>query len=82
MALECSRRTDFLINDCAEKGLTVVPAGKKLMKDDYVKALRGWWINHLYGSYENVPWALKFMLSIECPQPNHMTPILFLAVLA
>lgn len=68
MALECSRRTDFLINDCKEKGLTVVPAGKKLMKDDYVKALRGWWINHLYGSYENVPWSLKYMLSIECLQ--------------
>lgn len=69
MSLECSRRIDFLANDCAEKGLTVTPANnKKLMKDDYIKALRKWHLNNLYGSEDNIPWALKFMLSIECPQ--------------
>lgn len=68
MAIECSRRIDFLANDCKEKGLVVTPAGKKLMKDDYVKALRKWHLNNLYGSEENVPWSLRFMLSIECLQ--------------
>lgn len=68
MSIECGRRTDFLINDCESKGITVVPAGKKLMKDDYVKALRDWHIIHKYGSKNNIPWSLQFMLSIECPQ--------------
>lgn len=68
MSIECPRRTDFLQWECKEKGLSVTPAGKKLMKDDYVKALRGWWINHLYGDVDSTPWSLKFMLSIETPQ--------------
>lgn len=68
MSIECGRRTDFLINECAEKGLTVVPAGKKLQKDDYVRELRKWNLRNIYGSEDNAPWALKFMLSIECPQ--------------
>lgn len=68
MAIECGRRTDFLINECNEKGLTVVPAGKKLQKDDYVRELRKWNLRNIYGSEDNAPWPLKFMLSIECPQ--------------
>lgn len=68
MAIECSRRIDFLQNHCDQLGITVVPAGKKLMKDDLVKALRNHFIIEKYGSFDNVPWDLKFMLSIECPQ--------------
>lgn len=68
MAIECSRRIDYLQNQCDELGITVTPAGKKLMKDDLVKALRNYFINQNYGSVDNIPWSLKFMLSIECPQ--------------
>lgn len=66
--IECSRRIDYLQNQCNELGITVTPAGKKLMKDDLVKALRNYFINQKYGSIDNIPWHLKFMLSIECPQ--------------
>jgi ATP-dependent DNA ligase len=38
------------------------------MKDDYVIALRDYFINQKFGSKDKVPWALKFMLSIETPQ--------------
>lgn len=68
MALECSRRIDFLQNQVDQLGITVTPAGRKLMKDDYVKALRNHFIIEKYGSLDNIPWDLKFMLSIECPQ--------------
>lgn len=68
MSIECGRRIDFLQNQCDQLGITVVPAGRKLMKDDLVKALRNHFINEKYGSYNNMPWSLSFMLSIECPQ--------------
>lgn len=68
MSIECPRRIDFLNNLCNELGVEVIQHGKKLMKDDYVIALRKYYINKLYGSEDNIPWALKFMLSIECPQ--------------
>lgn len=68
MSIECGRRIDYLQNQCNELGITVTPAGRKLMKDDLVKALRRHFINERYGSEENIPWSLKFMLSIECPQ--------------
>jgi len=68
MSLECGRRIDFLQSQCDQFGITVVPAGRKLMKDDYVKALRDHFINEKYGSKDNIPWSLSFMLSIECPQ--------------
>lgn len=69
MSIECARRMDYLQNDCESKGLVVTAGnGKKIMKDDYVKALRKYWINELYGSEDSVPWPMKFMLSIECPQ--------------
>lgn len=68
MAIECGRRTDWLVRECNEKGLTVVPAGKKLQKDDYVRELRKWNLKAMYGSESNIPWALSFMLSIETPQ--------------
>lgn len=68
MSLECGRRIDFLQNQCDSLGISVVPAGRKLMKDDLVKALRNYFIIKRYGSTENIPWSLAFMLSIECPQ--------------
>lgn len=68
MAIECARRTDYLQHECSQKGLTVIPAGKKLMKDDYVRELRNYYLNQYYGSKDNIPWSLSFMLSIECPQ--------------
>lgn len=68
MALSCGRRTDYLQNQCRELGLTVTPAGRKLMKDDYVIALRNHFIKEKFGSKENIPWSLSFMLSIETPQ--------------
>lgn len=68
MAIECARRIDYLQNHCNQLGITVLPAGKKLMKDDYVKALRNHYLIERYGSINNIPWDLSFMLSIECPQ--------------
>ena len=68
MAIECARRTDYLQYECSQKGLTVIPVGKKLMKDDYVRELRNYYLNQYYGSKDNIPWSLSFMLSIECPQ--------------
>lgn len=68
MAIECTRRIDYLQNQCRELGLTVIPAGKKLVKDDLVKALRSHFLAEKYHSPENIPWSLKFMLSIETPQ--------------
>lgn len=68
MSLECPRRIDYLAYQCKNLGIEVKPAGKKLMKDDYVKALRNHFIVQKYGSLNNIPWSLQFMLSIECPQ--------------
>lgn len=68
MSIECPRRIDYLKNQCDQLGITVTPAGRKLMKDDYVKALRNHFLNEYYGSDDNIPWSMKFMLSIECPQ--------------
>lgn len=68
MSIECARRTDYLKADCESKGISITPFGKRIMKDDYVKALREWHITKKYGSMDNIPWSMKFMLSIECPQ--------------
>lgn len=68
MSISCGRRIDYLQSQCADLGLEIKPAGKKIMKDDYVIALRNYFIKKLYGGFENVPWALQFMLSIESPQ--------------
>ena len=68
MSIECPRRIDYLKSKCDQLGITVTPAGRKLMKDDYVKALRNYYLNKYYGSLDNIPWSMKFMLSIECPQ--------------
>ena len=68
MSISCGRRIDYLQNQCNSLGITVTPAGRKLMKDDYVIALRNYFIKEKFGSIENIPWSLKFMLSIETPQ--------------
>ena len=68
MSISCGRRTDYLQNQCRELGLIVTPAGRKLMKDDYVIALRNYFLKERFGSKENIPWSLGFMLSIESPQ--------------
>ena len=68
MALETQRTLPQLKAECAQKGIEVVIEGKKEHKEDYVKALRNYWLNKYYGSPENAPWALKFMLNeIDCP---------------
>lgn len=68
MSIECGRRIDYLSSQCDSLGITVTPAGRKLMKDDYVKALRKHFLHERFGSEENISWDLAFMLSIECPQ--------------
>ena len=68
MSIECPRRIDYLKNQCDQLGISVTSSGRKLMKDDYVKALRNHFLNEYYGSNDNIPWSMKFMLSIECPQ--------------
>lgn len=68
MSIECSRRIDYLASQADQLGISVVPAGRKLMKDDYVKSLRKYYLNKYYGDESNIPWHLKFMLSIECLQ--------------
>ena len=68
MSIECARRMDYLKADCELKGISITPSGKRIMKDDYVKALREWHITKKYESIDNIPWSMKFMLSIECPQ--------------
>ena len=67
MALETSRTLGQLIQECVSKGITVTVRGAKEHKEDYVKALREFWITKYYGSMEAAPWPLKFMLSIDCP---------------
>ena len=68
MAIECTRRIDYLDSQCRELGLEVKQAGNKLRKDDYVRALRNHFLLEKYGSMDNIPWSMKFMLSIECLQ--------------
>lgn len=68
MAIECVRRIDYLDSLCRELGLEVKQAGNKLRKDDYVRALRNHFLLEKYGSIDNIPWSMKFMLSIECLQ--------------
>ena len=68
MAIECARRIDYLDSLCRELGLEVKQAGNKLRKDDYVRVLRNHFLLEKYGSIDNIPWSMKFMLSIECLQ--------------
>lgn len=67
MALETLRTLPQLREECRLRNIKVVISGKKEHKEDYVRALRTYWIEQYYGSYEEAPWSLKFMLSIDCP---------------
>lgn len=68
MALETQRTLGQLKQECQQKGINVVIEGKKEHKEDYIKALRNYWLEKYYGSKDNAPWSLQFMLSIDCPQ--------------
>lgn len=67
MALETLRSLPQLKAECQQKGIEVTIAGAKERKEDYVKALRNYWLKRYYGTPDDIPWALKFMLSIDCP---------------
>ena len=67
MALETLRTLGQLKEECEQKGITVHIKGSKEHKEDYIRALRDYWLEKYYGSIDNAPWALKFMLSIDCP---------------
>lgn len=66
MALETQRTLGQLKMECAQKGIEVHIIGKE-HKEDYVRALRNYWLTKYYGSPDKAPWSLKFMLSIDCP---------------
>ena len=68
MAIECARKISYLDSQCRALGLEVNQLGNKLRKDDYVRALRNHFLLEKYGSMDNIPWSMKFMLSIECLQ--------------
>lgn len=67
MALETQRTLPQLKMECQQKGIEVHIIGKE-HKEDYVRALRNYWLVKYYGSTDKAPWALKFMLNeIDCP---------------
>ena len=66
MALETLRTLGQLKEECKQKGIEVIINGKE-HKEDYVRALRNYWLKQYYGSPDKAPWSLKFMLSIDCP---------------
>lgn len=67
MALETQRTLSQLKMECRQKGIEVHIIGKE-HKEDYVRALRNYWLSKYYGSFNMAPWSLKFMLTeIECP---------------
>ena len=67
MALETPRTLPFLKEECRQKGIEVHIIGKE-HKEDYVRALREYWLTKYYGSPDKAPWALKFMCNeIDCP---------------
>ena len=68
MAIEIQYTLGQLKELCETLNLPVVIKGKKEHKDDYVLSLRKYWVDTLYGSFENIPWSLRFMLdSIQSP---------------
>lgn len=66
MALETLRTLSQLKEECRQNGIEVVIEGKE-HKEDYIRALRNYWLKQYYGSKDKAPWALQFMLSIDCP---------------
>lgn len=65
MAIETLRTLGQLKTECQQKGIQVKINGKE-KKEDYVKALRSYWLERYYQG--NVPWDLSKMLEIDCPQ--------------
>lgn len=63
MAIQTTRTLAQLERECKEKGLNVTPAGKKMQKQDYVLALREYYLSCM----PKVPKALELMLKIESP---------------
>ena len=57
------RSLDDLRQECKEKGLSVVQSGKRPAKDDFVKALQGYFLSKL----PDVPKSLDRMLSLGEP---------------
>lgn len=66
MALETQRTLPQLKMECFQKGIEVHIIGKE-HKEDYVRALRNYWLTQYYGSPDKAPWSLKYRLSYECP---------------
>lgn len=69
MALESTRTIKELAEECEARGLTVHPTGKngKYAKEDYIRALRADYLVERYGEPDNVPFPLRFMLTMDCP---------------
>ena len=69
MALESTRTLEQLSDECMTRGLSVTPSGKngKFKKEDYIRALRSDYLVEQYGEPENVPFPLRFMLTMDCP---------------
>ena len=66
MALQTTRSLPQLELECDNLNLKVTPEGKKLQKDDYIKALREFYIQS-YGGYSSIPKSLNLMLRLESP---------------
>lgn len=69
MALESTRTLEQLSDECMTRGLSVTPSGKngKYKKEDFIRALRADYLVEQYGEPENVPFPLRFMLTMDCP---------------
>ena len=67
MAVQTLRTLAQLRQQAKELGLTVKQRGKKESKDDYVYALRDYFIKEKYGSYADMPKSLSLMLQLESP---------------
>ena len=69
MALESTRTIAELKEECENRNLTVIPTGKngKYLKEDFIKALRVDYLVERFGEFEDVPFPLRFMLTMDCP---------------
>ena len=69
MALESTRTIAELKEECENRNLTVIPTGKngKYLKEDFIKALRADYLVERFGELEDVPFPLRFMLTMDCP---------------
>lgn len=69
MALESTRTIAELKEECENRNLTVIPTGKngKYLKEDFIKALRADYLVERFGEFEDVPFPLRFMLTMDCP---------------